>query len=258
MAAVASDVRVSNLRLMMEDFEVYARNCLKVVDKNARVVPFVLNRAQRYMHERLEEQLRTRATCEPCCSRDASRAGSTYIQGRFRWKIKHRPNRKAYVVAHEQRASDNLFKIAKRFHDNEPASVRPSTGASNAKELWFNRLDSRYEVATAGTAEIGRSGTAQYFHASEYAFWKNAEGHWAGIGQVVPSGANAAGTEIIVETTANGVNNDFKRRWNPPSLARASTSPSSCRGSGTTATACRCPTTGFAPTRRTNSSSCTS
>jgi hypothetical protein len=118
------------------------------------------------------------------------------------------------VVAHEQPASDNMFKMAKRYHDCEPEDVKPSLGASNAKEIWFNKLDSRYEVATAGTVEIGRSGTAQYFHASEYAFWKNAEDHWAGIGQVVPSGADADGTEIIVETTGNGVNNDFYRRWN--------------------------------------------
>jgi hypothetical protein len=135
---------------------------------------------------------------------------STYLQARFRWRIKHRRGVKAYVLAHEQDASDNLFVMAKRYHDNEPKKVRPSVGAANAKELWFNKLDSRYSVATAGSKEVGRSGTAQYMHASEAAFWPHAEAHWAGIGQTVP---DEPGTEVIAETTANGVGNEFHKRW---------------------------------------------
>ena len=207
------DLKIENLRRMVQDFDFYSRHCLKIADKNARVIPFEMNRAQRFIHERLEEQQKRTGYVRALILKGRQQGATTYIQARFRWKLKHRKQLKAYVVAHEQAASDNIFKIAKRYHDLEPTSVRPTTGASNAKELWFSRLDSRYAVATAGTAEIGRSGTAQYFHASEYAFWKNADTHWAGIGQVVPSGANAAGTEIIVETTANGVNNDFYKRW---------------------------------------------
>lgn len=211
MSTEAGDIRRANLRRMMEDFIFYAKHCLKIVPKDGgSPIPFVLNKAQLYIHQRIEEQLAATGKVRVLLLKGRQQGGSTYIQARQRWKIKHRRGRKAYVVAHEQAASDNLFKMAKRYHENEPDDVRPSTGAANAKELWFDKLDSRYEVATAGSKEIGRSGTAQYLHASEYAFWDNAEGHWAGIGQVIP---NAPGTEVIVETTANGVNNDFARRW---------------------------------------------
>lgn len=213
--AEALSTRKENLRRMVQDFGFYSRHCLKVLPKaGGQPVPFLMNKAQQFLHAKLEEQLAEKGYVRALVLKYRQGGISTYIQGRFRWKIKHRRGKKAYVVAHEQAASDNMFKMAKRYHDCEPPDVRPSVGASNAKEIWFNKLDSRYEVATAGTAEIGRSGTAQYVHSSEYAFWKNAETHWAGLGQVVPSGADMAGTEFIVETTGNGVNNDFYQRWN--------------------------------------------
>lgn len=197
---------------MVQDYEFYSRHCLKIIKKEGGTPePFLLNRAQRHVHQLLEKQLAETGKVRALILKGRQQGISTYIQGRYRWKVKHRRGVKAYVVAHEQKATDNLFAMCKRYHDKEPADVRPSVGKSDSHTLWFNVLDSKYEVATAGTKEIGRSGTAQYMHASEYAFWPSAEDHWKGIGQVIP---NADGTEVIVETTANGINNDFYQRWN--------------------------------------------
>jgi hypothetical protein len=46
----------------------------------------------------------------------------------------------------------------------------------------------------------------QYFHGSEVAFWPNAKDHLAGVGQAVP---DLPGTEVILESTANGIGNTF-------------------------------------------------
>lgn len=211
MAAAVVDQRQENLRRMVQEFPFYARHCLKIIPKEGgNPIPFVFNKAQQHIHSKLEAQLAEAGMIRALLLKGRQQGGSTYIQARMRWKIKHRKGRKGYVVAHEQKASDNLFRMAKRFHELEPDDVRPSVGKSDSHTLWFDKLDSRFEIATAGSKEIGRSGTAQYMHASEYAFWDNAEEHWKGIGQVIPSMAN---TEIIVETTANGINNDFHRRW---------------------------------------------
>lgn len=45
---------------------------------------------------------------------------------------------------------------------------------------------------------------------SEVAFWPNAQKHMAGIGQVVPE---IDGTEIVLESTANGIGNLFHSMW---------------------------------------------
>ena len=88
--------------------------------------------------------------------------------------------------------------------------VRPSTSASNAKELFFDQLDSGYKVGTAGTKGVGRSSTIQLFHGSEVAFWPHAETHAAGVLQAVP---DEPGTEVILESTANGVGNFYHQKW---------------------------------------------
>lgn len=47
-------------------------------------------------------------------------------------------------------------------------------------------------------------------HNSEAAFWKNAAKHMAGIGQAI---ADMEGTEVFLESTANGVGNPFHTAW---------------------------------------------
>jgi len=88
--------------------------------------------------------------------------------------------------------------------------MKPRTGASNRKELLFDLLDSGYRVGTAGTKGVGRSSTIQLFHGSEVAFWPHADTHAAGIMQTIP---DAKGTEVILESTANGLGNYFHAMW---------------------------------------------
>lgn len=45
---------------------------------------------------------------------------------------------------------------------------------------------------------------------SEFAFWKNATAHLAGIGNTI---ADIDGTEMILESTGNGINNTFHQLW---------------------------------------------
>lgn len=135
---------------------------------------------------------------------------STYTQARFYWKLSHRRGVKAYILTHEQQATDNLFGMVDHFWDQAPHDYRPHTGAANAKELVFDGLGSKYAVSTAGSKDTGRSGTAQYLHGSEVGFWANAATHMAGIGQVVP---DAVDTEIVLESTANGTANLFHELW---------------------------------------------
>src|SRR5262249_59464457 len=70
--------------------------------------------------------------------------------------------------------------------------------------------DSGYKVGTAGTKAVGRSSTIQLFHGSEVAFWPFADTHAAGVMQAVP---NEKDTEIILESTANGIGNFFHQTW---------------------------------------------
>lgn len=136
---------------------------------------------------------------------------STYVSGRFFGKTALQAGKQAFILTHEQAATDNLFGMTQRYLENYPEPLKPELGASNAKEMVFSGLGSGYRVATAGNKAAGRSATAQYMHASEVAYWPNAKGHMSGIVQTIPM---EPGTEIIVESTANGIGNVFHDLWN--------------------------------------------
>lgn len=197
-------------RKLRDDFQVYARKCLRIRTKGGGTEPLLLNRSQRYLHERLEAQVERQGKVRALVLKGRQVGISTYIAGRYYWRASHRRGCRVYILAHLDDASANLFQIARRYHDNCPEPVRPQTGAANAKELSFPRLDSGYKVATAGSQAVGRSDTIQLFHGSELGWWPNADAHFAGIMQAV---ADAPGTEVVLESTANGIGNTFHSLW---------------------------------------------
>jgi hypothetical protein len=192
----------------ISDFEAYCATCLKVKNKKGDLVPFVWNRAQHHINEALEKQRAEKGYVRALLLKGRQQGGSTLIGARFYHRTSTTPGRSAFIVAHEDKATSNLFEMVKRYHQHNP--LAPSVKNSNAKELVFGSIDAGYKLATAGTDDVGRSNTAQLLHGSEFAFWSNAAMHLAGIGNTI---AKAEGTEIILESTANGIGNQFHMMW---------------------------------------------
>lgn len=195
---------------LKDDFEHYATKCLRIRTKGGSVEPLSLNRAQLFLHERLEDQRQRTGKVRALVLKGRQQGISTYIGGRYYWRVTHSRGVRVFILTHEQEATNNLFGMVERYHEHCPALVRPTTGAANAKELSFSRLDSGYAVGTAGAKAVGRSQTVQLFHGSEVAFWPNASTHFAGVVQAIP---DLPGTEIVLESTANGMGGEFHERW---------------------------------------------
>lgn len=205
-----SDEEIELRQRCKDDFRYYAPRSLKIRSDTGELVPLNLNRGQRFLHDKLEEQCAATGKVRALVLKGRQMGISTYIGGRFYHKTTHRRGNRTFILTHEQVATDNLFQMVERFHDNCPILLKPQTGAANAKELSFPLLDSGYQVGTAGSKAVGRSNTLQMFHGSEVAFWPNASGHFAGVVQAV---ADRPGTEIVLESTANGVGGEFHKRW---------------------------------------------
>lgn len=204
-----SELLTEELAKFRKSLPYYAKHCLKIRTKENTTVPFVLNSAQIYLHKRLEEQRRETGRVRALVLKGRQQGISTYTGARFYRKASLFKGINVYILSHEQKATDNLFSMVSRFHTNNP--IAPHTGKSNAKELSFDRLDSTYTIATAGAKEGGRGRTSTLFHGSEVAFWANAQAHFASSVQAVP---DAHGTEIILESTANGAAGEYFERWN--------------------------------------------
>ena len=193
-----------------KDYPFYAKSYLMIRTKSGKIQPFRFNSVQKYLHEKLEAQKKELGFVRALILKGRQEGCSTYVGGRFYHLTTHYRGLRTFILTHEMEATTNLFNMVERFHENMIDQLKPSTGKSNRKELIFDQLDSGYRVGTAGTKAVGRSATIQLFHGSEVAFWDNASEHAAGILQAIPL---EKGTEIILESTANGLGNFFHSTW---------------------------------------------
>ncbi len=205
--ALEEDLEV--FQKLKDDFEHYAPRCLYIRTKEDGVIPFVLNDAQMHIHQVAEQQLATFGWVRIIVLKGRQQGMSTYIEGRFYWKVTHIEGQRAYILTHEGDATNNLFAMVQRYHERCPPEVRPHTDRDSGKELNFDGLDSGYKVGTAGSKGTGRSSTIQFFHGSEVAFWPHAGTHATGVMQAVPSTSG----EVFLESTSNGMGNYFHQTW---------------------------------------------
>lgn len=189
------------------DLQHFGRSCLKVRTKGGKLAALDLNRAQLEVHRRLELQREKFGWVRALILKGRQQGISTYIAARFYRTTSLYSGVNTYILTHEQAATDTLFGIVERYHTHNP--LAPHVGASNAKELEFDRLDSSYSVATAGSKGGGRSKALSLFHGSEVAFWPNASEHFAASIQGVPQ---EPGTEIILESTSAGAGGEYYER----------------------------------------------
>ena len=188
------------------NFPVYAETILKIRDKSKMLVPFKLNSSQSRLHAKAEEQLREKGKVRLVVIKGRQMGISTYIQGRFYWKTSlSQKALGAFIMTHLDQTTQNLFGMTKEFYDNDPYQF--PVDKSNKNELKFQHNKASYAIATtAGNKEAGRGMTITHTHLSEVAFWQNAADYAVGLGQAI---GDLPGTEIIYESTANGLGNFF-------------------------------------------------
>lgn len=195
---------------ILKDLPSFAKNFLVIHDKSGTERKFEMNRAQLYVHKRLEAQLAATSKVRALILKGRQQGVSTYVQSRFFQKIITRKGKKAFILTHLSDATRAIFEMTKRYSENVDTDLFPSPDKKNDNTLMYTGLGSGYRVGTAGSTEIGRSMTNQYLHLSEYGFYKDAASISMGLLQTV---AEIADTEIIKESTANGIDNDFYSDW---------------------------------------------
>jgi len=194
------------------NFKDFARRQLRIITKDAAqgYVPFEFNEAQKKIHEAIEKQIKEKGRVRALVLKARQQGISTYTAGRVFWKTFYTPHTRSVVIAHDSATSDALFTMSKNFIDRMSEDFKPELIRSNAKEVKFSHNDSGFRLYTAGSPEAGRGTTPTILHCSECAFWQSDEKILAGLFQGVSS---ADGTEIILESTANGATGAFYRMW---------------------------------------------
>ena len=192
------------LRQLAGDLPFYSKSCLKIIDKAGEIRPLVLNKAQAYIHSRIEFQLAMQGWVRVVVLKGRQQGCTTYIQARYFHKAQFRPNLSAYILAHQIESTLKIYSMASKFYQNLPALKFPLIKDTEKSMVMEN--GSSYTVGTAGSAQVGRGMTVQLFHGSEVGFYENADQLSVGLMQTV---ADVKGTEMIFESTANGPGNFF-------------------------------------------------
>jgi len=197
---------------LLDDFGFYAKKALKIRTKEGEVVNLRLNEAQTRLLELINKQYEAEGKVRVIILKARQMGLSTAVGGWMYWWVSQHTAQKALVVTHHAESTKALFDLTKRYYDNTPDALKPSTKYASRRELKFDKLDSGYAVATAGGEGIARGETITVAHLSELAFWpkSSAQANLNGVLQAIP---NTKGTAIFVESTANGVSGEFYNLW---------------------------------------------
>lgn len=211
-------VRVSVIRILQTPSlrdEIVARPYLLIpiafyiVDKNRNTVPFFFNEVQEDFISKLE----TLGTNKPFFVLKGRQQGFTSVITAIQLSFAIvRKNFSGFTMADR---TDNTMAIfndkARVVYDRLPEELKPSEKFNSRNEMFFDKLNSSWRVATA-TDQVGRSRTLNFVHFSEVAFYEcNLSDLQAGIGEAITAGAIQ-----VYETTANGFN-QAKDLWDSDS-----------------------------------------
>ena len=208
---------------LKNDKKWYIENFLKIRDKTATIVPFILNKAQNIVLDIMKEDEKRGKPKRYIVLKARQMGLSTLFEGLIFQDTSTHENKNSLIIAHEEQASTNLFNMSKLYYENIPDVIKPMKKYANGKNLTFENpetddekkaqnpgLRSRISIATAGAGEVGRSATYHNIHASEVAFFPDAKTTMLGLLQAVPDQPN---TLVVLESTANGVGDWFHEMW---------------------------------------------
>ncbi len=201
-------VRVSVIRILQTPSlrdEILAKPYLLIpiafyiVDKKRNTVPFFFNEVQEDFIEKLE----TLGTNKPFFVLKGRQQGFTSVITAIQLSYAIvRKNFSGFTMADRSDNTQAIFNDKARVvYERLPEELKPSEKFNSRNELFFDKLNSSWRIATA-TDQVGRSRTLNFVHFSEVAFYDcNLSDLQAGIGEAITAGAIQ-----VYETTANGFN----------------------------------------------------
>ncbi len=170
-----------------------------IVDKERKTVPFFLNDVQNDFIEQLE----TRGTDKPFFVLKGRQQGFTSLITAIQLSFSIvRKNFAGFTMADRADNTAAIFNDKARVvYERLPEELKPSEKFNSRNELFFDKLNSSWRIATA-TEQVGRSRTLNFVHYSEVAFYEcDLSAIQAGIGEAITADAI-----VVYETTANGFN----------------------------------------------------
>lgn len=167
-----------------------------IVNKQSQEVPFILNKAQLKFLENMtgrDEILKAR-----------QEGFSSFIIALFTYDFLFKRNSISMSLSYETGAAEKLLDKAKLYIKDLNIPLR----YNSRNEMYNEAMGSTFYIGTAAAVTTGRGQTINNLHASEVAFYRDADKLMTGLLQSVPKDG-----KVILESTANGMGDYFHRNW---------------------------------------------
>jgi len=180
---------------------------LYIFDRERKLVKFILNTTQTKIlnetNDMLDNDIPVRLVIHK-----SRKHGTSTLMAAFVYLLIRDHHYKCTIVGHERRSAENLYKMIRLFWSKDPAADKKPE-IRNKRELIFSEGGEVW-VASADVDELERSQSCQVLIFTEYAFYPRPEKAMTAATDTV---GDLPGTFIIIESTANGPDNDFHNRW---------------------------------------------
>lgn len=218
---------LAEFREIRKSYRKYAPALLKIQSVGdggqGALIPFEFNDVQE-LYQQVVEHIESQGRLIRLIVLKARRQGmTTMTTGRFYHKTTNAADKYSVMMAQDPDAVDFIFKMVKRYYNNLPEGLQPSTILNNKTLLEFNvskeerekgkrGLDGAIRVAAAGRENFGSSMLIHFLLLSELAKYPAhiAKNLLTSLLQCVP---DERGTEVIMESTAYGTGGEFYDRF---------------------------------------------
>lgn len=208
-----------------DDFEAWARECVRIIDKETgREVPFVLNAPQRRVLALMERERRCRRPVRVIMLKARQWGGSTLVQIYMAWlQLVVCRGWNSLTCAHVKDAASAIRGMYARLLRSYPEELKTGSAKDwtlapyekSAATGYVAARDCQVAIATSMSPNSVRGSNFAMAHLSEVAFW--ADGDVRDAEEIVRTVSGTvlrvADSVVVMESTANGMDNYFYREW---------------------------------------------
>ncbi len=215
---VRTDEECLQLRNRLRKFRGYAAAFWTLKNKDSEIVPFHLRRCQVALDNEYERQMDERGFVRMNVLKLRQGGVTTWSMGRGMHFAMTR-SATGLTLAHDDKLPPVWLNRSKGWVEQTPEALRPHVKLTNRNEIYFDKLESRYYVGSAGGQFPGMGDTITYLHLSELGSWDKSpllidpDEVLYDLKPALPTGDSIKGTVEIRESTGKMVSDWWNKAW---------------------------------------------
>lgn len=193
----------------LRNFERYVRDWT-VSTKNRKIVPFKLTPPQLYVREEMKKARCAQGT-RVRILKTRRMGASTLITAMCQQMCQSYPAYNALSIADKKELPSQWMRRAQNWYRQTPGPVKPHVKASNAIEMWYDVLGSRYSIGSQDSVTPGMGDNVSFIHLSEVGFWTDPDKVLGDLNPSVPK--NDWDIYVIQESTGDMAGTWWEEAW---------------------------------------------